>query len=89
MPQQQSFPGHALFPASFAMQRDMKFMYSVGPRNGIFKWAFWGDKELPEGMLNEYYERTAKDEEAAKAEEKTELTLPTWDDNELKTYTEE
>ena len=57
----------------------MKFMYSVGPRNGIFKWAFWGDKEMPEEMLNEYYERTEKETLREKGEEKSGVSLPTWD----------
>jgi hypothetical protein len=43
----------------FVLQNDMRFLYSVGPNNGIFKWAFFGDKSMPdEPPLNEYYEKT-------------------------------
>jgi hypothetical protein len=37
----------------------MRFIYSVGPNNGIFKWGFFGDKSLPQDTpLNEFYEKT-------------------------------
>ncbi len=25
----------------------MRFIYSIGEQNGVFKWIFFGDKEMP------------------------------------------
>ena len=67
----------------------MRFLYSVGPNNGIFKWAFFGDKSLPEDPnLNEFYEKTPKEYERLEAERNKAVTIPTWNDKELQTYTE-
>ena len=32
----------------------MRFMYSVGPGNGIYKWAFYGDKDMPVDIGSQY-----------------------------------
>ena len=38
----------------------MRSLYSLGPNNGIYKWAFWGDKEMPEDITLQY-EKTARE----------------------------
>lgn len=32
----------------------MRFAYTVGPGNGIYKWAFYGDKEMPIDITTAY-----------------------------------
>ena len=51
---QQAFSGHLNYANKIIFQKDMRFMYSIGPGNGIYKWAFYGDKELPEDVLQSY-----------------------------------
>lgn len=38
------------------LQDDMKFIYSIGEQNGIFKWAFYGDKEINHELAKHYEE---------------------------------
>jgi len=62
----------------------MRFLYSVGPNNGIFKWAFFGDKSMPdEPPLNEYFEKTSREHDRLAAEADKKVSLPTWDKDEL------
>jgi hypothetical protein len=90
LPQQQVFTGHSVYAERFVLQNDMRFLYSVGPNNGIFKWAFFGDKNLPdEPPLNEYFEKTQREQERKAAENNKAVTIPTWDENDLQTYTED
>jgi hypothetical protein len=28
----------------------MRYLYSVGPGNGIYRWAFFGDRNMPEDI---------------------------------------
>jgi hypothetical protein len=39
------------------LQRDLRFLYSVGPGNGIFRWAFFGDHSMPDDVLT-LFEKT-------------------------------
>ena len=48
---QQAFSGHLQHASKLLIQDDMRYMYSIGPGNGIYKWAFFGDKEMPEDIL--------------------------------------
>jgi hypothetical protein len=34
----------------------MRFMFSIGEGNGIFRWSFFGDKEMPSDMSRCYEE---------------------------------
>lgn len=34
----------------------MRYMYSIGDGNGIFKWSFFGEKEMPSDMSRCYEE---------------------------------
>ena len=65
----------------------MRYLYTVGPGNGIYKWAFFGDKEMPEDML-EAYEKLPDDIAIEEAKE-GQIPYPTFDQDELKTYTEQ
>lgn len=33
----------------------MRFIYTLGEGNGIFRWSFFGDKEMP-ADIKKYYE---------------------------------
>ena len=46
----------------------MRYIYSVGPRNGIYKWAFYGDKEMPEDITAQY-EKTAREAQLEEAKD--------------------
>ena len=65
----------------------MRYMYSIGPGNGIYKWAFYGDREMPVDILSQF---EMLPEEIKREESKeNEIQLPTFDQETLKTYTEE
>jgi hypothetical protein len=51
---QQAFSGHLQYASKLVIQEDMRFMYSIGPGNGIYKWVFFGDKEMPLDMLAQF-----------------------------------
>ena len=55
----------------------MRFMYSIGPGNGIYKWAFYGDREMPHDVL-EHYEKLPAEIAREEAKE-TEIPYPTFD----------
>jgi hypothetical protein len=44
----------------------MRFLYTVGPGNGIYRWAFYGDHQMPEDItiLFEKTQEEIKREEA-------------------------
>ena len=44
------------------MQSDMKYIYSVGQKNGIYKWSFYGDLTFPEA-IEDYCEETLRERE--------------------------
>jgi WD40 repeat protein len=52
----QAFLGHFKYPIRAIFQDDMKFIYSIGEGNGIFRWNFHGDKEMPEDLFKHYEE---------------------------------
>ena len=51
-------------------------MYSIGPGNGIYKWAFFVDKDTPVD-IHEQYEKTKVELEREEVKENT-ITLPTF-----------
>jgi WD40 repeat protein len=55
IPSSQGFIGHFKYPKKIFWQPDMRFIYTLGEGNGIFRWSFYGDKEMP-GDINKYYE---------------------------------
>ena len=61
-------------------------MYSIGPGNGIYKWAFFGDKDMPDDMT-EHFEKMPEEIALAEAKE-GELPYPAFEQEHLKTYTE-
>ena len=61
-------------------------MYSVGPGNGIYKWAFYGDKEMPEDILQSF--EKLPDEIAVEEAKEGEIQMPCFDGDQLKTLTE-
>lgn len=32
------------------LQEDMRYLYTVGHGNGIYRWAFYGDKDIPSDL---------------------------------------
>jgi hypothetical protein len=38
----------------------MRYMYTIGDGNGIFKWSFFGDKEVPSDISKCYEELEVK-----------------------------
>ena len=83
---QQAFSGHLHYPSKFVIQDDMRCMFSVGPGNGIYKWAFYGDRDMPDDML-EHYEKLPADIAREEAKE-GEIPVPAFEQEQLKTYTE-
>ena len=70
------------------LQEDMRFLYTVGPGNGIYRWSFFGDHEMPQD-LTVLYEKTIAEIKREEAKEDQTVTLPTFKEKELKAYTEE
>lgn len=54
----------------------MRSLYTIGPGNGIYKWAFFGDKDTPVD-IHEQYEKTKVELEREEVKENT-ITLPTF-----------
>jgi hypothetical protein len=50
----QSFTGHAQYASRLLIQNDMRAVFSLGPSNGIYKWAFYGDKEIPDDLSMQF-----------------------------------
>lgn len=44
LPSSQSFLGHFSFPSRFVLSKDLRFVFSIGEWNGLYKWTFYGDK---------------------------------------------
>jgi len=65
----------------------MRYIYSVGAGNGIYKWAFFGDKEMPVDLASQC--ELLPDEIARKEAKESEIPMPTFDQGQLKTYTEQ
>jgi|LauGreDrversion4_2_1035121.scaffolds.fasta_scaffold384754_2 hypothetical protein len=85
---QQAFVGHLQYASKVCLQEDMRYLYTVGPKNGIYRWAFFGDKEMPLD-LTILYEKTQQEIQREELKEQKAVTLPTFEQKELKTYTEE
>ena len=52
------------------MQDDMRYMYTVGPGNGIFRWSFSGDKAMPLDLTVLYEKTNAEIKREEQKEEK-------------------
>ena len=65
----------------------MRYMYSIGPGNGIYKWAFFGDKEQPDDMM-EHFEKMPEEIQRL-ADKEAEMPYPAFEQEHLKTYTEQ
>ena len=61
----------------------MRYIWSVGEGNGIFKWIFFGDQSHPVDM-NDHYEKLEAKEEVKILEEPAKF-----DHDELLTYTQQ
>lgn len=35
------------YPTRIICQDDMRFIYTIGEGNGIFKWGFYGERDIP------------------------------------------
>lgn len=42
--------GHFKFASRVIISQDLRFVFSVGELNGIYKWSFYGDKSLPDNL---------------------------------------
>lgn len=40
----------------------MRFVYSIGEGNGVYRWAFYGDREMPIDLYKYYEEIEEKKE---------------------------
>ena len=65
----QAFVGHLKYAHALCLSQDMRHLYSVGPQNGIYRWGFYGDRQMPDDLLA-LFEKTAveiqRDEEKEK-----------------------
>jgi len=59
-PSCQAFIGHFKHPKRVYWQDDMRSLLSIGDGNGIFKWSFFGDKEMPSDISRCFEEIEAK-----------------------------
>jgi WD40 repeat protein len=50
VPSSQAFMGHYTFSNRCIISKDMRFVFSVGELNGIYKWSFYGDTTVPEDL---------------------------------------
>ena len=54
VPSCQAFIGHFTYPKKVYWTDDMRFIFSIGDANGIFRWSFFGDKEMPSDITRHY-----------------------------------
>jgi WD40 repeat protein len=93
IPSSQAFMGHFKYATKVILSKDMRFIFSVGELNGIFKWQFYGDKSMPED-ITEYFEEL-ESEKLAKAalteeeKEKQRANEGIFDQEELASYTQQ
>ena len=55
-PSCQGFIGHFKHPKRVYWLDDMRFLYTLGDSNGIFRWSFFGDKEVPSDISMHFEE---------------------------------
>jgi hypothetical protein len=58
--------GHFTHPSRIAISKDLRFVYSIGELNGIYKWSFYGDASLVED-LSQFCEELESEKLAALA----------------------
>lgn len=46
----QAFMGHFKHASKVIISKDLRYVFSVGELNGIYKWTFYGDKTKPEDL---------------------------------------
>jgi hypothetical protein len=56
VPSTQAFTGHFKWPRRAVFSPDMRFVYSLGDGNGLFRWAFFGDGDTPSDIERHYEE---------------------------------
>jgi len=84
--------GHFRHASKVIISKDLRFVFSVGELNGIYKWAFYGDKTSPEDV-SEFFEEL-ESEKVAKAamseaeKEQRRRNEGMFDQEELMTYTQ-
>ena len=67
----------------------MRYLYSVGPGNGIYRWAFFGDRNMPED-ISQLYEKTQSElNKEIETENSEEVAIPTFDQQDLLKYSEQ
>jgi hypothetical protein len=74
---QQAFSGHFTFASKICLTEDMRYLYTVGKGNGIFRWSFFGDKEVP-ADLTVMFEKTQNEIRREEEKEKEPVLLPTF-----------
>lgn len=52
----QAFQGHFKYASRAIISKDMRFVFSIGELNGIYKWAFYGDTSMPEDITQHFEE---------------------------------
>lgn len=80
VPSCQGFIGHFKHPKKVYFQEDMRFIFTIGDGNGLFRWTFFGDKETPSDLSKYYEELEAKPQVLAHTGE---LGEPTFNHEEL------
>ena len=60
VPSHQAVLGHFKWPRRVYWQEDMRFIFSLGDGNGIFRWSFFGDKETPSDITHHFEELEVK-----------------------------
>ena len=85
---QQAFTGHFKYASKICLTEDLRYLYSVGQGNGIFRWNFFGDKDMP-ADLTVMFEKTQNEIKREEMKENEPVSLPTFKQSELKSYTEE
>jgi DUF971 family protein len=55
------------FPTKVVITEDLRFVFTTGRGNGIYRWQFYGDKAMPDDLSVQY---EAMEEELEKKEVK-------------------
>lgn len=91
VPSSQAFLGHFTHASRLIVSKDMRFVFSVGELNGIYKWLFYGDSKHPDDITQFCeeleHERLAKAQLTEEEKDQLKVGEGMFDQGELMSYT--
>ena len=77
--------GHFKFASRVIISQDLRFVFSVGELNGIYRWSFYGDKSMPDNI--DMYCEEIEQEDVAQVAHEDDKEGALFEQDQLLTYT--